>query len=306
MTEAPPAQDSERMMTTILLLFSVVLGAVVGSFLNVCVHRLPRGFLLHTPPSHCPFCNEPIRWYDNVPVVSYLLLGRRCRFCGVRISPRYAVLEALTGLVFLYITWRLTRGGSVDYARLGVYVAVATALLAASFVDFEFRIIPDEISVPGILLAPLVALLWPHLHLASGGDPLIVGPLAGLVGATPATAPRLCALLSSLVGIAVGFGIVWALGVVGRVIFRKEAMGFGDVKLMAFVGGFLGWRLALLTIMLGACFGAVVGILSLIRSRDTRMPFGPYLSLGALVAMLHAADIVRLFEQYAASVAGVR
>jgi leader peptidase (prepilin peptidase)/N-methyltransferase len=294
------------MAMAILLVFSFLVGSAVGSFLNVCVHRLPRGFLLHSPPSHCPFCNERIRWYDNIPVASYLVLGRRCRTCGIHISPRYAVLEAVMGLVFLYITWRLARDGSVDPARLGVYAALATALAAASFVDLEFRIIPDEISVPGMMLAPVAALLWPHLHRGWGIDALVVEPLAGLLGATPVGSPRLCALLSSLVGMAVGFGVVWALGVVGRALFHKEAMGFGDVKLMGFVGGVLGWRLALLTVMLGACFGAAIGLLSLLRSRDTRMPFGPYLSLGALVAMLHASDIVRAFELYAASMAGAR
>ena len=292
------------MTDAILLAYGFFLGAVTGSFLNVCVHRLPRGFLLHRPPSHCPFCNEAVRWYDNVPIVSYLLLGRRCRFCGVRISPRYALVEALTGGIFLYITWRLTRGPAVDYPRLGVYVALASALVGASFVDFEFRIIPDEISIPGALLAPVVALLWPHLHLEGGVDPFVVGPLAALAGAAPGANPRFCAVLSSLVGIGVGYGVVWALGVLGRALFHKEAMGYGDVKLMAFVGGFLGWRLALLTVVLGACIGAVVGILSLLRSRDTRMPFGPYLSLGALVAMLHAADLVRAFGRLVTSMAG--
>ncbi|MBL7222768.1 MAG: prepilin peptidase [Candidatus Brocadiae bacterium] len=292
------------MPEAVLIVFSFLIGAVVGSFLNVCVHRLPRGMLLHRPPSHCPFCNEAVRWYDNVPVASYLALGRRCRCCGIRISPRYAVLELVTGAMFAYITWRLTRGMDVDYVRLGVYVAVATALAAASFVDIECRIIPDEISPPGTLLAPVVALVWPHLLLSQGRDHLIVGPLAGLLGATPASHPHLCSLMTSVAGIAAGFVVVWALGVMGRLIFRKEAMGFGDVKLMAFVGGFVGWRLVLMTIMVGACFGAVVGLVSMARSRDTRMPFGPYLSLGALVAMLHAGDVVRLFERYAAAVAG--
>ena len=147
--------------------YAFAVGAVTGSFLNVCVHRLPRGFLLHKPPSHCPFCNVPIRWYDNVPILSYLLLGRRCRFCGIRISPRYALVEALTGLLFAYVTWRLAGGREVDCPRLGVYAALTAALVAASFVDIEFRIIPDEVSIPGILLAPLVSLAWPHLR---GGD----------------------------------------------------------------------------------------------------------------------------------------
>ena len=282
--------------------YAFLLGAVTGSFLNVCVHRLPRGFLLHAPPSHCPFCNQGIRWYDNAPILSYLLLGRRCRFCGIRISPRYALVEALTGLLFAYITWRLLREGNIELYRLGVYVAVAAALVAASFVDFEFRIIPDEISIPGMFLAPLASLLWPGLH--DLADPIFVQTLVGKLFAVPAAHPRVCGLVASLLGMGFGAGMIWALGVVGRVIFRKEAMGFGDVKLMGFVGAILGWKLVVLAIVLGAFFGAIVGLLSLLRSRDTRMPFGPYLSLGSLVAMLHYDDVRWLFEQFARAVHG--
>jgi len=283
------------MLHWILYGYAFVLGAVTGSFLNVCVHRLPRGFLLHEPPSHCPFCNERIRWYDNVPIVSYLALGRRCRVCGIRISPRYAIVEGLTGLLFAYITYVLATTGRLGYARLGVYVAMAAALVAASFIDFEFRIIPDEISIPGMVLAPVVSVVWPHLH--ELGEPIFVTSIVGKLVATPAAHPHLCGLVASLLGMGAGAGMIWALGVVGRALFRKEAMGFGDVKLMGFVGGILGWKLAALAIVLGAFFGAVVGLGSLLRSRDTRMPFGPYLSLGSLVAMLHAGDVAALFDR---------
>ncbi|MFP4058682.1 MAG: prepilin peptidase [Candidatus Brocadiia bacterium] len=287
------------MESLLLYVPAFLFGAVTGSFLNVCIHRLPRGFLLHWPPSHCPFCSEPIRWYDNVPIVSYLALGRRCRACGVRISPRYALVEGLTGGLFVYLVWRLAGGPSPDFVRLGIYTAVATALVAASFVDFEFRIIPDEISVPGAVLAVVASVAWPWLH--DLGEPVLVGSLAGLLGLVPSAHPRLCGLVACLVGMGLGAGIIWALGVVGRAVFRKEAMGFGDVKLMAFVGGFLGWQRALLAILLGAFAGAAVGLVLLFRSRDTRMPFGPYLSLGALGAMLHAEDIGALFERFSSA-----
>ena len=122
------------MLSVVVCLYAFVVGAVTGSFLNVCIHRLPRGFLLHRPSSHCPFCNEPIRWHDNIPVVSYLLLGRRCRFCGVRISPRYALVEALTGALFAYVAWRTACGAEADYARLGAYSGLAAALVAAGCV----------------------------------------------------------------------------------------------------------------------------------------------------------------------------
>lgn len=280
--------------------YAFVLGAVTGSFLNVCIHRLPRGFLLHKPPSHCPFCNEPIRWHDNIPILSYLLLGRRCRFCGIRISPRYALVEGLTGLLFAYLVWHwLARGPAAGYPRLGAHAALTIALVAASFIDLEFRIIPDEISIPGAILAPLASILWPGIQELR--EPILVESVAGLLGMTPSAWPRACALIASLTGIGIGAGVIWALGRVGRTVFRKEAMGFGDVKLMALVGGVLGWKLALLGIVLGAFAGAIVGLLMLLRTRDTRLAFGPYLSLGSFVAMLHADDIARLLERLAAS-----
>jgi len=285
------------MLDILVCSMAFVFGTLTGSFLNVCVYRLPRGFALHWPPSHCPFCNENVRWYDNVPIVSYLLLGRRCRFCGIRISPRYAVVEGLTGVLFAYLASHYLCWPTLDYARMGVYTVVTCALVVASFVDFEFRIIPDEVSIPGAFLAPLAAFVWPHLH--DIAEPLLVHPIAQTIGI--AGSPRLAALLASLLGMGAGAGVIWSLGVVGKVLFHKEAMGFGDVKLMAFVGAIAGWRLVLLGIMVGSCIGAVVGIAALIRSKDTRMPFGPYLSLGSLIALLHSHDLVRMFNDYALS-----
>ncbi len=284
------------MVSVVVCVYAFVLGAVTGSFLNVCIHRLPRGFLLHRPPSHCPFCNEPIRWHDNIPVVSYLLLGRRCRFCGVRISPRYALVEALTGALFAYVAWRTACGAEADYARLGVYSGLAAALVAASFVDLEFRIIPDEISLPGAVLAPVVSLLLPSLH--DLRDPVFVVPLVRVLGTG---SPHVSALIASLVGMFLGAGVIWALRVVGRALFRKEAMGLGDVKLMAFVGGLLGWKLALLAIVLASFIGAAVGLVVLAVTRERRIPFGPYLSAGALLAALHAGDVARLFDLVASA-----
>ena len=284
------------MLSVVVCLYAFVVGAVTGSFLNVCIHRLPRGFLLHRPPSHCPFCNEPIRWHDNIPVVSYLLLGRRCRFCGVRISPRYALVEALTGALFAYVAWRTACGAEADYARLGVYSGLAAALVAASFVDLEFRIIPDEISLPGAVLAPVVSLLLPSLH--DLRDPIFVVPLARALGSDSL---HLSALIASLMGMVLGAGVIWALRVIGRALFRKEAMGLGDVKLMAFVGGLLGWKLALLAIVLASFIGAAVGLVVLAVTRERRIPFGPYLSAGSLLAALHAGDVARLFDLVASA-----
>jgi prepilin signal peptidase PulO-like enzyme (type II secretory pathway) len=144
-----------------------------------------------------------------------------------------------------------------------------------------------------MLLAPLVSLAWPQLHEAR--EPFLVDTVAGLLKMRPETWPHAYGLLASLIGMGVGAGVIQALGVVGRAIFHKEAMGFGDVKLMAFLGGFLGWQLALLGIVLGALAGAIIGLLMLLWTRDTRLPFGPYLSLGCFVAMLHAGDIMALF-----------
>jgi len=275
----------------LIYIFAFAIGACIGSFLNVVIYRLPREMSIANPPSHCPACGQPLAWHDNVPIVSFLLLGGRCRHCGVMISGRYALVEALTGILFLATVHGLIAAETFTALQAAVVLIVASALVASSFIDIERRIIPDEITLPGIVLGCLTGLMLPRVHDAA--DPvlkLIYDPLPLPVWG----------LVASLFGALAGGGFIYLSGVLGRIIFRKEAMGMGDVKLMAMVGAFLGWKVALAAIFLGCLYGAVLGVALIVlrSSKDTRIPFGPYLAMGVISAVFFNAQIAHALSAW--------
>jgi leader peptidase (prepilin peptidase) / N-methyltransferase len=241
----------------LFLIYAGVLGASVGSFMNVCVSRLPRRESLVRPRSRCPGCGAPIAWYDNVPVLSWLLLRGRCRQCRERISIQYPLIELVTaaiwvGMALLYgPTWRSLQGS-----------ILLSLLLTISLIDARHYLIPDALSLGG-LGAGLALSLLP-------GPPSI---------------------LTSLIGAALGFGVLFAVGVFGEWVFKKPAMGGGDIKMMAMVGAFLGPAGAMLTIFLGALAGTLIfGPLSLKTKKE--VPFGVFLGLGAAIAFVFGQAIV--------------
>ena len=260
-------------------LFCVFLfGACIGSFLNVCVYRIPRDESVVTPRSHCPHCGKLIAWYDNVPVLSYLLLRAKCRHCGERISPRYMLIELLVAVLFTLI-WLLygllNRGGSywmILDPRIPVYWLAMAGLVVATFVDFEHYIIPDRISVGGVAAGLLLSALVPEMH----GEH-----------------SRISAFEASVIGALAGGGLLWGVGFIGKLALKKEAMGMGDVKLLAAIGAFLGWQAVLFTVIVSSFAGSAVGI-SLIalggRKWQSRIPYGPYIALGAMLWMLWGRD----------------
>ena len=219
--------------------------------------------------SFCPHCHSQIAWFDNIPLISYLSLIGKCRSCHGLISGRYFLVELLTGLVglTLYQTFGLS-------AFFFVYSLLSTGLIVATFVDFEFQIIPDEISVGGLAVGVILSLVFPQLH---------------------QTSDRFAALLQSALGIVAGGGSIWLIGKFGELVFRKESMGGGDVKLMAMIGSVLGWQLAILIFFLEPCFGAVVGIIMRLRHGAEVIPYGPYLSLATFLVMLRGAEIIRYY-----------
>jgi leader peptidase (prepilin peptidase) / N-methyltransferase len=250
----------------------LLVGAVVGSFLNVVIHRVPRRQSIVFPPSACPGCGQRIRPWDNVPLVSFLALRGRCRACGNRIALRYPAVELLTAAVTpaLY----LLLGPTVSFA---VYLPFTWALIALAFIDAEHQILPDRITYPGIALSALVPLLGHQQRFPWGAQasPLGWGDWA--------------------LGLALGGGIPYLVGEGYRLAqFRKppeerqDGMGMGDVKMLAMVGGFLGWKLMLLTLLIGSVLGSLWGLTGVALSRygmKQALPFGTFLALGAFLAL---------------------
>lgn len=266
------------------LVFAFCLGAIVGSFLNVVAHRLPLELSLVRPGSRCPACRTPVRAIDNIPILSWFLLGGRCRGCKGGISPRYAVVELLSGLLAAGAFLVLVRQPDLltawtAWARWGVVLVVTSALLAASLIDLDHRILPDAITKPGMWAGPVACAFVPELVLGSAR----VAP-----GWVPAGLPvPVQAALVSAVGVAVGAGVIWGLGVVGTRVFKKEAMGFGDVKFLGLIGGFVGPVGALLALVVAAVVGAAVGLVRVLLTGDRYIPFGPFLAIGGYVELLY-------------------
>ena len=261
-------------------IFIFILGSIVGSFLNVCIYRLPLGKSIVKPRSFCPQCNKSIFWYDNIPLLSYLILKGRCRFCKEKIPFRYFLVEFITASIFLIFYIRYKLGFYFIF-----YTIFVCALIIATFVDIAHRIIPDEISVGGIFVGFLLS--------SSRGANFL--PFAFRPG--PA--------LHSLLGIIVGGSIIFLTGKAFDLVYFKllkkgpidgetESMGGGDVKLLAMIGAFLGYKIALLTFFLAPLFGAIVGTITLITRKQHAIPYGPFLSLAAFINIFWADTILRL------------
>ena len=251
-----------------------LVGAITGSFLNVCIVRMPLGKSVVTPRSHCVHCQKMIPWYDNIPFFSYIFLGGKCRYCKTGISFRYFLVELITGLAFLgfYLYFDLS-------PQFFAYLVMISCFIVATFVDFEHRIIPDEISVGGMCIGIILSLFMPELH------GLTRDPALGIK-------PYLLSLGLSLLGVLIGGGLIYAMGLLGDIIFKKESMGGGDVKLLALVGAFLGWKMALLTFFVAPFFGAVYGVVEKIRTKDSAIAYGPFLVLGALISLFWGNQII--------------
>jgi len=236
--------------TTLIANFIFIIGACVGSFLNVCIVRMPHEKSVVRPLSHCVSCKKSIPWYDNIPLFSYWILGGKCRFCGAKFSSRYFFVELLTAAVFLlfYYYFGLTK-------VLIPYLFMVSCFIVAIFVDFNHRIIPDEISVGGMCAGLIFSLFIPQLH------NITVDP-------NHIMQSHLLSLWSSLLGVIIGGGAIYAMGILGDFIFKKESMGGGDVKLLAMVGAFLGWKMAILTFFIAPFFGAIFGIIEKIRTNN--------------------------------------
>ena len=242
---------------------SFVLGAVVGSFLNVIIHRLPEEKSIVFPASHCPKCQHAIRFYDNIPLISYLFLKGRCHDCGGSISGRYPLVEGLTAILSLLIYWKF--GPSAQYLCVFLFVC---SLIVITFIDLDHQIIPDVISLPGIPVFFLAAVFVMKLR-----------------------------FLDAFLGFLIGGGVLYSIAFVYELITKREGMGGGDIKLLAMIGAFLGWQSLLFVLLISSFAGAAVGIaIMILKGRDMKyaVPFGPFLSLGAIAYLFFGAHLYGL------------
>jgi leader peptidase (prepilin peptidase) / N-methyltransferase len=270
--------------------FAGIFGAIIGSFLNVVIHRVPNEESIVFPNSRCPSCGAVIAFYDNIPVLSYLLLGAKCRGCKQHISFRYPAVELLTAALFVAVAWHDGMG-----VRLPFDLVFVSALLALVFIDAEHMILPNVITYPGIVFALVARLAIPFLTRTPHFDDLpslINGPFEGM--------PIWVASLGgAVIGALAGGGSLWLMGWIWERLRGVEAMGLGDVKMMFMVGAYLGWRLTILTIFVGVLSGSIIGVLLMARQRERNMqmllPFGIFLGLGAIASLLFGSQVVNWY-----------
>ena len=269
--------------------YAFAMGACIASFMNVCIWRIPRNESVVSPPSHCPNCNAPIRWYQNIPILSWCCLRGKCANCHKPISVRYTIVELLGGILFLmaYFQWGIPFFFRGDVALYGlqplrslwavpVFWVVFAGLILGSFVDLAEQWIPDRVTIGGMILGVPLSVLVPELQ----GEQM-----------------RLHALYWSLGGLFFGFGFLWLVGFVFSKIVKKDALGFGDVKLIGAVGAFFGPGAVLFTIIVSSFVGAVVGVVLVLRGKAklggfTAVPYGPFLALGVIAWMFWGPGIV--------------
>lgn len=235
-------------------------GLVIGSFLNVCIYRLPRNLSVVHPPSRCGACGTTLRWYHNIPVVSWVVLGGKCGFCGARVSAQYPIVELITGLAFVLVAL-VTPLGPLFAARL----LLACLLIVLFGIDLEHQILPNVITLPGIVAGFLFALAGPP------------------------------GWRDSLIGILLGGGLLYGVAYAYYLVRKEEGLGMGDVKMLAMIGAFLGWQAVLLTVILASFSGAIIGVALIATSKGSMkyaLPFGTFLALGAGVAMLAGDGII--------------
>lgn len=257
-------------MGILLHIFFFLLGSAIGSFLNVCIYRVPRDKSIVNPPSACPGCEKPIRPYDNIPILSYIFLKGKCRDCGTKISIRYPLVELLTGIFFLF----LYRQFGLTF-ELIVFMIFLALLIVISFIDLDFQIIPDVLSIGGVVLGFILAIIRPFFRNLE---------------------PRF-GILDSLYGIALGGGLLFAIAWLYQFFTRREGMGGGDIKLLGMIGAFCGWKGVVFSLVSGSVLGTVVGIpLMVLKGKDTKyaIPFGPFLSLGAIIYTFRGDNLIHL------------
>lgn len=251
---------------TFQLLLGAAIGLCIGSFLNVVIYRVPLGQSIVTPPSRCRKCGYQLQWFDNIPVLSWLFLRGRCRKCGVGVSMQYPIVELITGALFVLVIW-MTPPGPLLATRL-ILVCILIALFG---IDLEHQILPNVITLPGIAIGVLLSLIAPP------------------------------GWKDALVGVLLGGGVLYAIAGAYYLWRREEGMGMGDVKMLAMIGAFLGWKAVLVTLVLSSFAGAIIGVALMAAQRGTMkfaLPFGTFLAIGAIVSMFVGEPLVAWYAGF--------
>jgi leader peptidase (prepilin peptidase)/N-methyltransferase len=254
----------EHLPFSFIVSFTFLFGAAIGSFLNVCIYRLPDHESIMLPASHCRSCSRVLSWYENVPLLSYLLQRGKCRTCGARFSSRYFWVELLTAVLAIALVHRF----GLTITTLGYFIFLA-ALVTITFIDLDHQIIPDIISLPGVVVGLVFSLLSPALTLGS-----------------------------SLLGAALGAGVLLVVALGYKAVTGREGMGGGDIKLLAMIGAFLGWHAVPFTLFAASCVGSIIGVLVMIRSHansQLALPFGPFLAFGAVCYLFFGEQLIRWY-----------
>lgn len=274
----------------VAFIFVFAFGAIVGSFLNVVIHRIPNEESIVFPNSACPQCKAPIKPYDNVPILSWLFLRGKCRNCGEKIPARYPAVELLTALLYVMVYWQI---GFNFY--LPVCLIFVTTMVSLIFIDAEHMILPDVINYPLLIFSLLVRLVFPLFVSAEHFTDLNYAPLK-FMSDYPLW---LVSLVGAVFGGLVGGGFLWLVGAVWKLLRGVDAMGLGDVKMMFAVGALLGWRLTFLSIFLGAFSGALIGIFVIYRQKEkdfqAQIPFGIFLGIGSILSLLFGEQLIRWY-----------
>ena len=257
-------------------ILSFIFGSIIGSFLNVCIYRLPREESIAYPRSHCTSCDQSISFYNNIPILSYLFLNGKCSNCKSKISLRYPIVEILTGLLFLATVWSFGLTTQTLF-----YLIFLSSIVAITFIDLEHMIIPNVITYPGIIVGILYNALktdWDNSSESISKFSFGIQDFFSLLNELP--------ILNSLFGVILGAGILLVIAYSYEIIKKRQGMGMGDVKLLAMIGAFFGWEGVLFVIFLGSILGSVIGISIIIAKRGDlkyALPFGPFLSIAAVI-----------------------
>lgn len=260
-------------LNSLIAVWSFFFGSVIASFLNVVIWRVPRGESIVRPPSHCPRCGARIKWYQNIPIFSWLALGGKCADCRGKISPRYIAIETLGGFLFMFAWLRF----GLDAPFRWVWIAL---MIVGSAIDFDHKLLPDFVTIGGMIYGLFRSLAIPLLF-----------------GQAPWTS-----LLWCVVGSLSGLGIMWLIRTLGTLAFKREAMGMGDVFLMGAIGALFGPVAVLVSLILSSLFGSLVGVTAMVFSkgrlgRFAEIPYGPYICMGCLIWMFYGPELIAWYMQ---------